>query len=119
MKQKVKKMKRKDILIQLEKHLQNANFSLCSDVVISNKEISEAMVLVARLQEMEKTKARKEASKVATEARTTKAKEKIQNAINILRIEDKKITYYSIAKTAGVSYSTVKKYISLNEINSF
>ena len=52
----------------------------------------------------------------ATEARTAKAKEKIQNAINILRMEHKKITYYSIAKTAGVSYVTVKKYISSNEI---
>jgi len=56
------------------------------------------------------------AAEQATAARTKKAKEKIQNAINILRMEDKKITYYSIAKTAGVSYSTVKKYISLNEI---
>lgn len=56
------------------------------------------------------------AAEKATEARTAKAKEKIQNAINILRMEDKKITYYSIAKTAGVSYSTVKKYISLDEM---
>jgi len=53
----------------------------------------------------------------ATKARTSKAKKKIQNAINILRMEDKKITYYAIAKTAGVSYLTVKKYITLNEIN--
>ncbi|WP_457610393.1 hypothetical protein [Lutibacter sp.] len=53
----------------------------------------------------------------ATKARTSKAKKKIQNAINILRMENKKITHYSIAKTAGVSYLTVKKYISLNDIN--
>ena len=53
----------------------------------------------------------------ATEARTAKAKKKIQNAINILRMENKKLTHYSIAKTAGVSYITVKKYISLDEIN--
>ena len=52
----------------------------------------------------------------ATEARTAKAKEKIQNAINILRMENKKLTHYSIAKQAEVSYLTVKKYISLNEI---
>ena len=57
------------------------------------------------------------AAEKATEARTKKAKEKIQNAVNILRMENKKITYYSIAKTAGVSYSTVKKYISLNEVD--
>ena len=56
------------------------------------------------------------AAEKATKARTAKAKEKIQNAVNILRMEDKKITYYSIAKTAGVSYTTVKKYIMLNEV---
>lgn len=52
-----------------------------------------------------------EATSKATESRTAKAKEKIQNAINILRMENKKMTHYSIAKTAGVSYSTVKKYL--------
>jgi len=58
----------------------------------------------------------------ATESRTKAAKEKIQNAINILRMENKKITHYSIAQTSGVSFTTVKKYLdddtlkSLNEI---
>ena len=56
------------------------------------------------------------AADTATAARTAKAKEKIQNAINILRMENKKITYYSISKVAKVSYVTVKKYITLNEI---
>lgn len=52
----------------------------------------------------------------ATKARTLKAKEKIQNAINLLRMENKKVTHYSIAKIAGVSFNTVKKYITLDEI---
>ena len=52
----------------------------------------------------------------ATEARITQAKNKIQNAMNILRFKNKKLTHYSIAKTAGVSYTTVKKYITLDEI---
>lgn len=56
-------------------------------------------------------------TKTATEARTKKAKEKIQNAINLMRLENEKLTYYSIAKKAEVSYLTVKKYITLNEIN--
>jgi len=56
------------------------------------------------------------ASIVATEARTAKAKEKIQNAINILRMQNKKLTHYSIAKESGVSYTTVKKYISIKDI---
>ena len=56
-------------------------------------------------------------ARTATMARTAKAKEKIQNAINILRMENKKLTHYSIAKVAKVSYVTVKKYILLDEIN--
>lgn len=62
------------------------------------------------------------ASETATRARSTKAKEKIQNAINILRMEGKNITHYSIAQMSGVSFNTVKKYInddtiiSLNEM---
>jgi len=56
------------------------------------------------------------AADTATAARTAKAKEKIQNAINILRMENKKITHYSIAKMASVSYATVKKYISLDDM---
>lgn len=62
------------------------------------------------------------ATREATESRTKAAKEKIQNAINILRMENKKITHYSISQVAGVSFTTVKKYLdddtlkSLNEI---
>ncbi len=48
----------------------------------------------------------------ATEARTKNAKEKIENAINILRLECRPITHYSIATIGEVSYNTVKKYIS-------
>jgi len=47
----------------------------------------------------------------ATEARTAKAKSKIFNAINLLRLQGKKITPYSIAKISGVAYQTVRKYI--------
>jgi len=52
-----------------------------------------------------------QATKKATAKRTATAKKKIQNAVNILRIENKKITHYSVAKTACVSYTTVKKYL--------
>lgn len=62
------------------------------------------------------------ASEKATKARSSKAKEKMQNAINILRMENKIITHYSIAQMSGTSFNTVKKYfsdetlISLNEV---
>ena len=60
-----------------------------------------------------KTAKKTEAAKKATEVRTAAAKKKIENAINLLRIENKKINYNTIAKKAEVSYLTVKKYVTL------
>ena len=54
----------------------------------------------------------------ATEARVSKAKEKIDNAINILKHENKKITHYSIAKVSNVSFNTIKKHLSDDYITS-
>ncbi|MCT7600425.1 hypothetical protein [Aliarcobacter butzleri] len=54
---------------------------------------------------------KKRATKKATEVRSDKAKEKINNAINLLHLENKLITHYSIAQISGVSYNTVKKHI--------
>ena len=51
------------------------------------------------------------ATRKATKVRSDRAKEKIQNAINLLHLENKAITHNSIAITSGVSYNTVKKYI--------
>ena len=48
----------------------------------------------------------------ATTQRQHTAKAKIINAINILRLENKNITVYAIAKESGCSYNTVKKYQS-------
>lgn len=49
--------------------------------------------------------------KEATKSRQDTAKAKIINAMNMLRLEDKNITAYSIAKESGCSYNTVKKYM--------
>lgn len=51
------------------------------------------------------------ATQKATKVRSEKAKEKIQNAINLLHLENKAITHYSIANVSGVSFNTVKKHI--------
>jgi len=47
----------------------------------------------------------------ATAVRQARAKEKIQNAINLLMLEGKEVTAYAVAKTAKVSYNTAKKYL--------
>jgi len=53
------------------------------------------------------------ATEKATAARTAVAKKKIDNAINILRMEGRPITHYAISKTSGVAFQTVKKYVTL------
>ena len=50
------------------------------------------------------------APKKATQTRVNQAKEKIINAVNMMRLEQKKINLNSVAKEAKVSYNTVKKY---------
>ncbi len=50
----------------------------------------------------------------ARAVKTTKTKEKIQNAINLLRLQGKPINPYQIAKLSGVSYNTARKYFKKN-----
>ena len=52
------------------------------------------------------------ASEKATKVRSNKAKYKIDTAVEILRTQRKDITRYSVAKVSGVSFSTVKRYMS-------
>ena len=57
----------------------------------------------------EESNKRKNAKK-ATTAKVTKTKEKIQNAINLLKLQGEEINPYRIAKVAHVSYNTARKY---------
>ena len=84
-------------------------------VLLKHNEPNLANKLIDKKIKADKSKTAKktEAAKAATEARTAAAKKKIENAMNLLRIENKKINYNTIAKRAGVSYLTVKKYVSL------
>ena len=59
---------------------------------------------------------KQQATQKATKARSDKAKDKINNAINLLQFENKAITHYSIAQASGVSFNTVKKHIPDIEI---
>ena len=56
-------------------------------------------------------KKKTESAHRATAIRQQRAKEKIQNAINLLKIQGEEITAYRVAKIAGVSYNTAKKYL--------
>ena len=56
------------------------------------------------------SEAQKKAAAKATSTREQKAKKKIENAINLLRLENKNISEYAVAKKSGCSINTVKKY---------
>lgn len=67
--------------------------------------------------EMYKTPSTKKitATKKATDARVKAAKLKIFNALNMMRMEGKKINLTAVAREAGVSYNTAKKYRAVIE----
>ena len=64
------------------------------------------------------TSERKQSSaKEALKVKVTKTKEKIQNAINLLRLQGKPINPYQVAKLSGVAYNTARKYLKESNIS--
>jgi cell division septum initiation protein DivIVA len=121
------KMTKKEIIETLKKHKQriidwsNRMIDQYGEDAISDeiqamneKEIAELNKLIAELEQSGKTEKRKSAAANATAERERRVKEKIQNAINMLRMEQKEITPYQVAKMAGVHYSTARKYLAGN-----
>jgi Fic family protein len=52
-----------------------------------------------------------ESAKRASKIKANRAKEKVINAVNLLKLQGEHITAYKVAKTAGISYNTAKKYL--------
>ena len=100
----------KALLELLKKSQKNKKIKDEFNYLINNREI------LKKVKTIHKSSKKSDAALTATAARSKKAKEKIDNAINILRMENKKITCYSIAKMAEVSYNTVKKYLTNEDI---
>ncbi|MDY0122458.1 MAG: hypothetical protein RBR54_11000 [Sulfurimonas sp.] len=80
---------------------------------IENRELETKIKKQLEIEEQRDVSKKSKSALKATKIRSDRAKAKIQNAINILRMENRKISYYSIAQSSGVSYSTVKKYVTL------
>jgi DNA-binding protein H-NS len=64
---------------------------------------------------IKKSNKKLEAIKEARKAKEKQISEKIENAMNLLRLYNKKITIYNIAKEASIAYQTAKKFIEKNE----
>ena len=56
------------------------------------------------------TEKKSKATKKATKTRQEVAKKKIEASVNMMRMFNQKITIYSVAKEAQVSYNTASKY---------
>jgi len=54
---------------------------------------------------------KQQSAKEACKVKISKTKEKIQNAINLLRLQGKPINPYQVAKLSGVAYNTARKYL--------
>lgn len=50
----------------------------------------------------------------AVKARTQIAKSKVENAVNLLRLEGRNITAYMVSKVSGVTVRTAKSYLEKN-----
>lgn len=74
----------------------------------------EMLELIAHQIREEATKfistSKRNATLKATDIRVKRAREKITNAVNLMRLEGKKINTNSVANVSGVAYNTVKKY---------
>ena len=105
----------------LKRLIIEANNQHCAKF-LSKEEWSTLLTIAERIEQTASkpiTEKKRNATKEATQKRIREAKNKISNAVNLMRFENKKITIASIAKEAGVSYNTVKKYRdSINEIAS-
>ena len=60
---------------------------------------------------------KRNATKKATYVKMDRTKDKIRNAINLMNLENQKITINAVSKKADVSYNSVKKYSYLLQLN--
>jgi len=64
--------------------------------------------------ELNKDKSKKvNATKLANKSKIDKSKKLVQDAINILNLEGKKINASTISKQAGINYNTASKYLKI------
>lgn len=89
----------------------NDEFNTIQKILVQND-----MTLYERFNEefkksiLSRTPKKIKATVKANKVKRKKSREAITNAVNLLRFEDKKITVYSVAKAANVSYNTAKQY---------
>lgn len=56
---------------------------------------------------------KRKATSGANNAKIKRSKQSVQNAINILHFEGRKVTPYNVAQVANISYNTANKYLKM------
>jgi Fic family protein len=64
------------------------------------------------------SKKKVESAKRASKIKADRTKEKVINAVNLLRLQGDEITPYKVAKIAGISYNTAKKYLNDKKLSN-
>ena len=82
------------------------------DKLGENEPIKQALENLIKNAEIIENKRNLENAKKATEIKKLKAKEKVQNAVNLLRLQGEEVNAYRVAKIANISYNTARKYLS-------
>ena len=82
------------------------------DKLGENEPVREALENLLKNAEVIENKKKAENTKKATEIKKLKAKEKVQNAVNLLRLQGEEVNAYRVAKIAGISYNTARKYLN-------
>ena len=86
---------------------------ICDISLIDSKEIECLRGILDKIsQDKNKDVSTKKISAAAkaTKTRSDNAKLKIENALNLMRLENRPISVYLVSKEAGVSYNTANKY---------
>ena len=81
------------------------------DKLGENEPIREALENLLKNAEVIENKRNLENTKKATKTKKLKAREKVQNAVNLLRLQGEEVNPYRVAKIANISYNTARKYL--------
>ena len=75
-----------------------------------NSKLRKAVETIIEAGEIIENNSKVDNANKAAKAKQAQAQEKVQNAINLLRLQGEEVNPYKISKLAGISYNTARKY---------
>jgi len=78
-----------------------------------NSKLRNAIKILMEAGEIVENESKVNNANKAAKSKQDTAKEKVKNAINLLRLQGEEINPYRVSKIAGISYNTARKYTKL------